>query len=29
MTRGDQRPSYKAELADFLLNEFGFTHHGD
>ena len=23
----DQRPANKAELSNFLLNEFGFTHY--
>jgi len=23
----DQRPADKAELSNFLLNEFGFTHY--
>ena len=27
MTGGDQRPADKAELSNFLLNEFGFTHY--
>jgi len=26
MSRRDQRPADKAELSNFLLNEFGFTH---
>ena len=27
MTGGDQSPADKAELPNFLLNEFGFTHY--
>src|SRR6185295_12212125 len=27
MTGRDQRPADKAELSNFLLNEFGFTHY--
>ena len=27
MTGGDQRAADKAELSNFLLNEFGFTHY--
>ena len=29
MTGRDQRPADKAELPDFLLNEFRFSHFGD
>ena len=27
VTGRDQRPADKAELSNFLLNEFGFTHY--
>jgi len=29
MMRRGQRPANKAELPDFLLNEFRFSHYGD